>query len=54
MGGIHITGKHKATAKAASALASYLFEEEFGELTVFTKDEVGTLKKACLILNKHV
>ena len=53
MAGINIIGKHRATSKVASALASFLFEQEFDELENFTSEEKSILRKASGILNKH-
>ena len=53
MAGINISGKHRATSKVASALASFLFEEEYGELEHFSSEEKSILRKASGILAKH-
>lgn len=53
MAGISISGKHRATSKVASALASFLFEQEFGELENFSAEERKVLKQASGILIKH-
>ena len=53
MAGINISGKHRATSKVASALASFLFEQEFGELENFSADEVKLLRQASATLCKH-
>ena len=53
MAGINISGKHRATSKVASALSSFLFEQEFGELENFSSEEKSILRKANGILIKH-
>jgi hypothetical protein len=53
MAGISISGKHRATSKVASALASFLFEQEYDELENFTSEEKRVLRQASAILNKH-
>lgn len=53
MAGINISGKHRVTSKIASQLASFLFEEEFGELENFSSEEISVLQKAKAILMKH-
>ena len=53
MSGINVSGRNRATSKAASALASFLFEQEFGELKNFTSAEKVVLKNASSILIKH-
>ena len=53
MAGININGKHRATSKIASQLASFLFEQEFDELENFSSEEISVLQKAKAILIKH-
>lgn len=53
MMGIKVTGKKKkATLKIMSSIASYLFEEEFGELKGATKEQKDTLKAAIKVLGE--
>jgi len=53
MAGINISGKNRATSKVASALSSFLFEQEYDELRKFSADEIKVLRQASAILNKH-
>ena len=49
MSGITISrrdGKMKASAKLLSAISSFIFEQEFGELKSYTRDEIQALKAA--------
>ena len=54
MAGINFSGKNRKVARIASELASFLFEEEFGELRNFSKSEIETLHQASRILCKHI
>lgn len=46
--------KAKATIKLRQALASYLFEQEFGELRKASHSEIETLIEASKILSKII
>lgn len=53
--GIRITSKNAKYPKGikiASEIASYLFEEQYGEIEYMPESEKETLKKACKILQK--
>ena len=53
MGGIKISVKTKAkeTLKLSNHLSSYLFEQEYGELSNCTPAQKKTLKDALLVLD---
>ena len=53
MSGIKISSKTKAkeTLKLANHLRSYLFEQEYGELSNCTTSQKKILKDALLVLN---
>lgn len=58
MAGIRISNKNaKATSKILSALASYMFEQECGELKKATSAQIKTLQEAkkvlAEIINNH-
>lgn len=53
MAGINISGKNRATSKVASALSSFLFEQEYDELRKFSSDEIKVLRQASATLCKH-
>jgi len=56
MSGIKISSKTKAkeTLKLANHLMSYLFEQEYGELSNCTTSQKKILKDALLVLNSIV
>lgn len=47
-------GRNRATAKIWSALSSFMFEQECGELTAYSNTEKATLKSALAVLAKHI
>ena len=58
MGGIRISNKNaKATSKVLSALASYMFEQEYEELRKATPAQIKVLQEAkkvlAEIINNH-
>ena len=53
--GIRITNKNAKYPngmKIASAIASYIFEEQYGEIEYMPESEKEILKEACKILQK--
>lgn len=53
--GIRITNKNAKYPKGmkiASEIASYLFEEQYGEIEYMSESEKEILRKACKILQK--
>ena len=56
MSGIKISSKTKAkeTLTLANQLRSYLFEQEYGELSNCTPAQKKTLREALLVLNSIV
>lgn len=55
--GIRITNKNAKYPKGikiASAMASYMFEEQYGEIEYMPESEKEILKKACKILQKSM
>ena len=56
MSGIKVSAKAKAkeTLKLANHLRSYLFEQEYGELSNCTTSQKKILKDALLVLNSVV
>lgn len=55
MGGIRIVNKNaKATSKALSALASYMFEQEHGELRKVTPAQIKVLQEAKKVLSEII
>ena len=56
MSGIKISSKTKAkeTLKLSNHLRSYLFEQEYGELSNCTFAQKKTLREALLVLNSIV
>ena len=56
MSGIKVSSKTKTkeTLKLANYLRSYLFEQEYGELSNCTPAQKKTLREALLVLNSIV
>ena len=56
MSGIKVSSKtkDKETLKLANHLRSYLFEQEYGELSNCTPAQKKTLREALLVLNSIV
>lgn len=55
MAGIRIVNKNaKATSKALSALASYMFEQEYGELKKATPAQIKVLQEAKKVLSEII
>ena len=55
MAGIRISNKNaKATSKVLSALASYMFEQEYGELKKATPAQIKTLQEAKKVLTEII
>lgn len=56
MSGVKVSSKTKAkeTLKLANHLRSYLFEQEYGELSNCTTSQKKILKDALLVLNSIV
>ena len=55
MAGIRIVNKNaKATSKVLSALASYMFEQEYGELRKATPAQIKVLQEAKKVLSEII
>lgn len=55
MGGIRIINKNaKATSKVLSALASYMFEQEYGELRKASPAQIKVLEEAKKVLSEII
>lgn len=55
MAGIRIVNKNaKATSKVLSALASYMFEQEYGELKKATPAQIKVLQEAKKVLSEII
>ena len=55
MAGIRIINKNaKATSKVLSALASYMFEQEYGELRKATPAQIKVLQEAKKVLSEII